>query len=49
MNKFFNYYSSLCVGSDAPTTFSRDPYVIAVKQILILELQQIVILKNLMI
>lgn len=42
MNKFFNYYSSLCVGSDAPTTFSRDPFVIAVKQILILELQQIV-------
>lgn len=42
MNKFFNYYSSLCVGANTPTTFAYDPYIIAIKEMLVSELQQIV-------
>lgn len=42
MNKFFNYYNSLCVGANTPTVFSFDPYVTAIKELLFAELQQIV-------
>ncbi len=42
MNKFFNYYNSLCVGPNSPNVFSFDPYFIAIKEMLISELRQIV-------
>ncbi len=42
MNKFFNYYNSLCVGANTPTIFSVDPYVTAIKELFVSELQQIV-------
>lgn len=42
MNKFFNYYTSLCVGSNTPTIFSYDPFLIAIKEMLVSELQQVV-------
>ncbi len=42
MNKFFNYYNSLCVGPNTPTVFAFDPYVIAIKELFVSELQQIV-------
>ena len=42
MNKFFNYYNSLCIGSNSPNVFSFDPYLIAIKEMLIFELRQIV-------
>ena len=42
MNKFFYFYNSLCNGSNTPTAFSFDPYIIAVKEMLVSELQQIV-------
>ena len=44
MNKFFNYYDSLCVGANTPTVFAFDPYVIAIKELFVSELQQIVFL-----
>ena len=42
MNKFFNYYNSLCVGANAPAVFAFDPYVTAIKELFVSELQQIV-------
>lgn len=42
MNKFFYYYNSLCQGANSPTAFSFDPYIIAVKEMLFTELQQVV-------
>ena len=42
MNKFFNYYDSLCVGANTPTVFAFDPYVTAIKELFVSELQQIV-------
>ena len=42
MNKFFNYYNSLCIGANSPNIFSFDPYFIAIKEMLISELRQIV-------
>ena len=42
MTKFFNYYNSLCVGANSPSVFSFDPYLIAIKEMLISELRQIV-------
>lgn len=42
MNKFFNYYNSLCVGANTPTVFAFDPYVTAIKELFVSELQQIV-------
>ncbi len=42
MNKFFTYYNSLCVGANTPTVFSFDPYVTAIKELLVAELQQLV-------
>lgn len=42
MNKFFTYYNSLCVGANTPTVFSFDPYVTAIKELLVAELQQVV-------
>lgn len=41
MNKFFNYYNSLCTGANTPNVFSYDPYIIAIKQMLVSELQNI--------
>lgn len=42
MNKFFNYYNSLCVGANSPNVFSFDPYFLAIKEMLISELRQMV-------
>ncbi len=42
MHKFLNYYNSLCIGANTPTIFSYDPYITAIKQLLVHELQQIV-------
>lgn len=42
MNKFFNYYNSLCVGANSPNVFSFDPYFLAIKEMLVSELRQIV-------
>ncbi len=42
MNKFFNYYNSNCLGSNSPNIFSYDPYIAAVKEMLLYELQQLV-------
>lgn len=42
MNKFFNYYNSLCVGANSPNVFSFDPYFVAIKEMLVAELRQIV-------
>ncbi len=42
MNKFFYFYNSLCTGSNTPTAFSFDPYILAIKDMLVSELQQIV-------
>lgn len=42
MNKFFNYYNSLCVGANSPNVFSFDPYFVAIKEMLISELRQMV-------
>ncbi len=42
MYKFLNYYNSLCIGANTPTIFSYDPYIIAIKELLVHELQQIV-------
>ena len=42
MYKFFNYYNSLCVGANSPTVFSFDPYLSAIKEMLVTELREIV-------
>ena len=42
MNRFFNYYTSLCSGSNTHNVFSYDPYIIAIKKMLLCELQKIV-------
>ena len=42
MYKFFNYYNSLCLGANSPTVFSFDPYIAAIKEILVSELREIV-------
>lgn len=42
MNRFFNYYSSLCSGANTYNVFSYDPYIIAIKEMLVSELQNIV-------
>ena len=42
MYKFFNYYNSLCVGANSPTVFSFDPYLSAIKEMLVSELREIV-------
>lgn len=42
MNKFFNYYNALCNGENSPNIFSFDPYLIAIKELLVSELGQIV-------
>ena len=42
MNKFFNYYTSLCAGVNTPSIFSTDPFIISIKQMFLNELQQIV-------
>lgn len=42
MNRFFNYYNSLCVGANSPNVFSFDPYIIAIKEMLVSELRQMV-------
>ena len=51
MNRFFNYYNSLCIGANSPNVFSFDPYIIAIKEMLVSELRQMVFyiekLKNL--
>lgn len=41
MNKFF-YYNSLCTGSNTQSIFSIDPYVTAIKELLLSELKQVV-------
>lgn len=41
MNKFF-YYNSLCLGSNTQSVFSIDPYVTAIKELLVSELKQVV-------
>lgn len=40
MNKFF-YYNPLCTGTNTPTVFANDPYVNAIKEMFVLELQQV--------
>lgn len=42
MNKYFNYYNSLCTGVNTPTIFTSDPYITAVKSLLAQEIKQIV-------
>ncbi len=42
MNKFFYFYNPLCSGSNTPSAFSFDPYITAIKEMLVSELQQIV-------
>ncbi len=42
MNKFLNYYNSLCTGDNTPNIFSFDPFLIAMKEVLITELEQVV-------
>lgn len=42
MNKFFYYYNSLCIGANSSSAFSFDPYVTAIKDVLLSELQQVV-------
>ncbi len=42
MNKFFYFYNALCSGASTPTAFSFDPYIVAVKEMLVSELRQIV-------
>lgn len=42
MTKFFNYYNSLCIGSNFPTVFTFDPYYKAIKDLMLTELKQIV-------
>ncbi len=42
MYKFLNYYNSLCSGINTPAIFSYDPYITAIRQLLVHELQQIV-------
>ncbi len=41
MNKFF-YYNALCSGSNTQSVFSIDPYVTAIKELLVSELKQVV-------
>lgn len=41
MNKFF-YYNSLCAGSNLQSVFSIDPYISAIKELLLSELKQVV-------
>jgi len=41
MNKFF-YYNSLCSGSNLQSVFSIDPYISAIKELLLSELKQVV-------
>ena len=41
MNKFF-YYNSLCSGANTQSVFSIDPYVAAIKELLVSELKQVV-------
>ena len=42
MDKFFNYYNSLCSISNSYDAFSYDPYINAIKKLFVSELQQIV-------
>lgn len=42
MNKFFNNYNSSCIGANSPNVFSFDPYMFAIKDLLLSELAQIV-------
>ena len=42
MNKFLNYYNSLCYGANSPSVFSFDPFFIAMKELIISELEQVV-------
>ncbi len=40
MNKFF-YYNPLCTGTNTPSIFANDPYVNAIKEMFIFELQKV--------
>ncbi len=42
MNRFFYFYNSLCSFTNTPVSFSFDPYLSAIKEMLVSELQQIV-------
>ena len=42
MNKFFNNYNPSCIGANSPNLFSFDPYMFAIKDLLLSELSQIV-------
>ncbi len=42
MNKFLNYYNSLCTGANTPSVFSYDPFLMAMKELLFSELEQVV-------
>ena len=42
MNEFFNYYTSLCAGVNPNSLLSSDPFLIAVKQMFLIQLQQVV-------
>jgi hydroxylamine reductase (hybrid-cluster protein) len=41
MNKFFYYYNPVCSGVNTPTVFDNDPYVTAIKEMFVSELQQL--------
>ncbi len=42
MNKFYYYYNPVCEGYNSPTVFANDPYVNAIKDMFISEIQQLV-------
>ena len=42
MNKFYYYYNPVCEGYNSPTVFANDPYVNAIKEMFISEIQQLV-------
>lgn len=42
MYKFLNYYNSLCSGLNNSAAFAHDPYITAIRELLVFELQQVV-------
>lgn len=42
MYKFLNYYNSLCAGINNSAVFAHDPYITAIRELLVFELQQVV-------
>ena len=42
MYKFLNYYNSLCSGLNNSAVFAHDPYITAIRELLVFELQQVV-------